>query len=73
MATEQDGAKTETTKRTGEPVWIVQLAGLAALVYFVRLEAIHDFSVNGWVWGILAVAILGPEHASHWVRHMRGR
>ena len=73
MATNSSEPK-QPKDRSGEPVWVVQLAGIAALVYFVRLEAqVPDFSVNSIVWGILAVAILGPERASNWLAEFRGR
>lgn len=51
----------------------MQLAAIGALVYFVRLEAHHEFSVNEFVWGILAVAVLGPEQASRWLAQIRGK
>lgn len=73
MDDDSSGRQTTTTRSHGEPVWLVQLAAIGALIYFVRLEALNDFSVDPLVWGILAVAILGPERASHWLAHIRGR
>jgi len=63
------GVRREKTDQSRAPVWIVQLAALILLGFFVYLESsVSGFKVSAVVWGILAAAILPPEIIARWDR-----
>lgn len=48
------------------PIWLMQLAGLAAVVYFVYLES-SGGNVPVFAWGIVGALVIPPDLYSAWI------